>query len=199
MGDPPAKAGAPAPPALQLFNPASAFGSKPLRDSLVGGDIANVQRTEGVYGTDYGIDKDKYQLAKILKSTADKRNPYREDVTGDLHITKYTTEMSDFSDRDYYMMVNDFQAGTDSETYVLSFMKALGSHRMKWDREYQLKKAELTAEHYTESEASRIASDYVDGLKQVDLSILHTRYPKATIEKAREKMWMKPSIHIDRP
>ena len=177
----------------QNINPTAALDAA-ISASLVGGGITNVVRA--VDGANYGVAKDDYQLNKILADKDAKRNPYQADVSAHFNYTKYSSEMPDFGDRDYYMLMNDFEAGVDSETYYIRYMKTVGSHKQKWDLAYQGKKAELLAEHYTESEASRIASDYVDGLRQVDMSIINTRFPKATVEKAREKMWSKPTINV---
>ena len=178
----------------QAYNPTTAL-DKAISASLVGGGITNV--TRAVDGANYGVAKDDYQLNKILADKDAKRNPYQADVSAHFNYTKYSNEMPDFNDRDFYMLMNDFEAGTDSETYYIRYLKTMGSHKLKWDRAYQEKKAELLAEHYTDAEASRIASDYVDGLRQVDMSIIHTRFPKATVEKARDKMWSKPTINVD--
>ena len=175
------------------YNPTTAMDAS-LSASLVGGGVANVVRA--TEGADYGVEKANYQLNKILSDANAKRNPYQADVSNHIHFTKYSSEMPDFSDRDYYMMMNDFEAGTDSEAYYIRYMKTIGSHKQKWDRAYQEKRSELLAEHYTESEANRIASDYVEGLRQVDMSIIHTRFPKATVEKSRDKMWSKPTINV---
>ena len=158
------------------------------------GGVPTIRRLDGNTGKDYGISNESYRLQKILSDVDDKRNPYRANVGADFKHTKFSTEMSDFSDRDYYMLLNEFRAGADSQAYVLEYLASIGTLKTNLDTAYQQKRAQLIAEHFTEAEANRIASDYVNGIKQAELAILKTQYPDSVVDKARNKMWEKPSI-----
>ena len=159
----------------------------------LGGQPA-IHRLEGATGKDYVIPNNSYRLQQILKDKSSTRNPYKADVSNDFQHTKFSTEMSDFSDRDYYMLLNEFEAGTSSEEYVLKYLASLGNLKATWDSVYQQKRAQLIAEHFTEAESNRISSEYVNGIKQADLAIFKTQYPDSGVDKARNKMWDKPTI-----
>ena len=160
------------------------------------GGQPTIQRLGDDTGKDFGIPNNSYRLQQILSKADSTRNPYKANVAADFKHTKFSSEMSTFSDRDYYTMLNEFEAGADSQAYMLKYLASVGNLRIEWDAAYQNKRAQLIAEHFTEGEANRIASDYVNGIKQADMAILRTQYPDSFVEKARDKMWQKPTIDI---
>ena len=167
-----------------------------LLETKLGGEIVDIYHA--VDGTNYGIDKDDYQLSKILSEANDKRNPYQGDVAGHFHYTKYSSETKDFSDQEYLRMLNEFEGMTASEEYVRRYLATVGTYRALWDRAYQEKRSELLVEHYTEKEANRVASEYVERLMQYDMKLIASKFPPAVIRKARSSLWDKPTINLGR-
>ena len=181
--------GTPATGALSVFR---SYGENVAKHGI-GGDVQFLKEKDT--GGDYKIANDSYRLQQIL-SKEGTRNPYGENVADSFKITKFSNEMSNFNDRDYYKMLNTFEASADSEKYVLRYLSAIGKFRLDWDAAFQQKKGELTAEHYTEAEARRIATNYVHGLMDVDMAILETRFPKSVVDKAKDKIWGQPTVKL---
>ena len=160
------------------------------------GGQPTIRRLDGNNGKDFTIKNEDYRLQQILSKSSkdDVRNPFNSDVSGNFQHTKFSTEMSKFSDREYYMLLNEFEAGADSQAYVLKYLASIGNLKIEWDNAYQSKKARLLAEHFSDKEASEIASDYIRGVQNADMAILSTQYPDSVVQRAKEKMWQKPTI-----